>query len=221
LREGSSAKYLHRRNPLRVAVGRLVAVGSGTEPISTLPRPGQALAVGPWQLCQIWWGLGGLPSISPKAASRLPCHGRQRASISVPAARCVRVLPVNVSPEDRAQGMPGAGRTHGLPATKNAGGSNHRSAGQPAFPAQWVTTYSVLPGDRAFFATVTREFAHGLDPSIGQHRGIRTTRLRRPHDARFVDARLLRPPQPASRLVTIGRNVPLAEAGCGGEWNHF
>jgi hypothetical protein len=27
---------------------------------------------------------------------------------------------------ERAQGMPGAGRTHGPPATRNAGGSDHR-----------------------------------------------------------------------------------------------
>jgi hypothetical protein len=32
--------------------------------------------------------------------------------------------------------------------------------------------------------------------------------------ARLVVARRSRPPQPASRFVTIGRNVPLAEAGC-------
>src|SRR6266700_1228531 len=62
--------------------------------------------------------------------------------------------------------------------------------------------------------------------------GARTTRLRRPHQCRSSRAPLLiahefelaprshahatssRPPHPASRFVTIGRNVPLAEAGC-------
>jgi hypothetical protein len=45
----------------------------------------------------------------------------------------------------RAQGMPGDGLTHGPPATKNAGGSYHRSSRfNPTFPAQWCSGLYVL-----------------------------------------------------------------------------
>jgi hypothetical protein len=40
--------------------------------------------------------------------------------------------------------MPDAGRTHGPPATKKAGGSHHRYAERPAFPAQWFDGLYVL-----------------------------------------------------------------------------
>jgi len=38
----------------------------------------------------------------------------------------------------RAQGMPGAGRTHGQPATKKAGGSHHRYAATAGIPCAMV-----------------------------------------------------------------------------------
>ncbi len=52
--------------------------------------------------------------------------------------------------------MPGAGRTHGPPATKNAGGRYHRQGrSNPAFPAQWFYGLSrALSGDRALVASV-------------------------------------------------------------------
>jgi hypothetical protein len=52
--------------------------------------------------------------------------------------------------------MPDAGRTHGPPAVKKAGGSHHRfSRKHPAFPAQWFSRLlRVLPGAPGFLATV-------------------------------------------------------------------
>jgi hypothetical protein len=41
-------------------------------------------------------------------------------------AFCVRVLLKVCPPKQRARGMPDAGRTHGPPAAKKAGGSHHR-----------------------------------------------------------------------------------------------
>src|SRR3954465_4760954 len=72
----------------------------------------------------------------------------------------------------RARGMPGAGRTHGPPAEKNAGGRNHRfSRNDPAFPAQWFSRLlRALPGAPGFLVTVvsvTRERHRQLDTGIG------------------------------------------------------
>src|SRR6185437_7957706 len=44
------------------------------------------------------------------------------------ATKLARAFGCIPSKKQRAQGMPDAGRTHGPPATKNAGGSHHRSA---------------------------------------------------------------------------------------------
>ena len=68
----------------------------------------------------------------------------------------------------RAQGRPGAGRTHGPPATRNAGGSHHRyEPEQPAFPARWVTAYTCSPRGAGFLAPVTRKIiACKLDASV-------------------------------------------------------
>jgi hypothetical protein len=44
----------------------------------------------------------------------------------------------------RAQGMPGAGRTHGPPATKKQAAVTTGTPQQPAFPAQWFDGVYVL-----------------------------------------------------------------------------
>src|SRR5689334_10179822 len=50
----------------------------------------------------------------------------------------------------RAQGRPGAGRTHGPPATKKAGGSHHRFGRTSGLPCAMVLRLiRDLPGDRA------------------------------------------------------------------------
>jgi len=81
-------------------------------------------------------------------------------NIPFPRHHCARVLqgrrPRN---RKRAQGRPGARRTHGPPATKKAGGDHHRfGRNQPAFPARWCYgLYRALPGEPGFLAPVTRE----------------------------------------------------------------
>ncbi len=53
--------------------------------------------------------------------------------------------------------MPGAGRTHGPPAEKNAGGRYHRfSRDIPAFPARWFSGLYVLSPGTGCLAPVTR-----------------------------------------------------------------
>ncbi|MDU8357014.1 hypothetical protein RYA05_35525, partial [Pseudomonas syringae pv. actinidiae] len=62
------------------------------------------------------------------------------------ATRSVRAV-LFVSPlwKQRAQGKPGADRTHGSRVVKNAGGRTTGVTGNnPAFPARWVTAYFVL-----------------------------------------------------------------------------
>ncbi len=57
----------------------------------------------------------------------------------------------------RAQGKPGADRTHGSRVIKNAGGRTTGVTGNyPAFPARWVTAYFVLsPARLGLFVTVS------------------------------------------------------------------
>jgi len=66
-----------------------------------------------------------------------------------------------------------------------------------------------LPGVSGLLATVAREIVHELDPSVegtGPHGLTERAYLRSPREPS-------RPPLPASRFVTIGRNIPLHEAG--------
>ena len=71
----------------------------------------------------------------------------------------------------RAQGMPGDGLTHGPPAEKNAGGSDHRfSRINRHSPRNGLRLIRDLPGVRALIATVVERntcFAQ-LDPSVGE-----------------------------------------------------
>jgi hypothetical protein len=120
------------------------------------------------------------------------------------------------SNSERARGMPDAGRTHGPPAAKKAGGSHHRfSRNNRHSPRDGFTLISCSPR------------CTGL---VG-HRHPREAKLRRafntsvgvsgPHD--FTSASLALVPRkpnvhriPAPRVVTIARNAPLNEAG----WAH-
>jgi hypothetical protein len=83
----------------------------------------------------------------------------------VPAAR---IAPEDMSslayravvPRERAQGKPGASRTHGLVCKmENTRVSHHRYAECPAFPAQWFYgLLRALPGDRAFLPPSSRRY---------------------------------------------------------------
>src|SRR5215468_4901641 len=111
--------------------------------------------------------------------------------------------------------MPGEGLTHGPPAEKKQAAVTTGSARSSGIPCAMVLRLiRDLPGDRAF-----------LPPSPAR----RIKRLRKlslsvgrpgPHDfaVRVTLAFVLRNSRvhriPASRVVTIGRNVLLIEAGC-------
>jgi hypothetical protein len=70
----------------------------------------------------------------------------------------------------RAQGMPGDGLTHGPPANKKAGGSDHRlSRINPAFPAQWCYgLYAFSPVSGLDSHRRRRIIIRQLDPSVGR-----------------------------------------------------
>jgi hypothetical protein len=92
----------------------------------------------------------------------------------------------------RAQGRPGAGRTHGPPAAKNAGGSHHRFSQSSGLPCAMVLRLiRDLPGDRAFLPPSSAR-CEASSPTWRQRRGARTTRLHRPQ-LRRSSAQILRP----------------------------
>jgi hypothetical protein len=72
--------------------------------------------------------------------------------------------------EERAQGMPGAGCTHGPPATKKSRRQSPQvSQINPAFPAQWLYgLYAFSPVHRACWPPSPWNHHPGLDPSVGR-----------------------------------------------------
>src|SRR6201996_9502899 len=87
-----------------------------------------------------------------------------------PRRRCVRVLRYPCpSRKQRAQGMPGARRTHCLACkTKKTHAGQHRYAEiTPALPAQWFYGCSVISPANLRFATVAFELPRRLVPCIG------------------------------------------------------
>ena len=90
----------------------------------------------------------------------------------------------------RAQGKPGAQRTHSLACEikKHTSKSPQVCRNNPAFPARWFTAYSVISSVRpSFFVTVIGAMREALPPTWHLRRGARTTRLRRPHWHRSSD----------------------------------
>jgi hypothetical protein len=87
---------------------------------------------------------------------------------------------------ERAQGRPGAGRTHGPPANKKQAAVTTGSANHPAFPARWfngvlralVSAKSARMGERAVLANrpsldlspIVLEGHKSLSGSVGQTR---------------------------------------------------
>jgi len=108
--------------------------------------------------------------------------------------------------EMRARGMPGAGRTHGPPATRKAGGSDHRfSRNNRHSPRNGVRL--ITPSPRGAGLDSPRrprdrsklEIAPGLDPSIGRS-GPRAFAIRADIIRQLMPKH---PSQPAPRFVTI------------------
>jgi hypothetical protein len=66
----------------------------------------------------------------------------------VPRRICAQVVQSFAPPKnERAQGMPGEGLTHGPPATRKAGGSHHRFSQTSGIPCAMVyDLYEVSPG---------------------------------------------------------------------------
>ena len=120
-----------------------------------------------------------------------------RTTSSGPATQCARVVQI-VCPRnnERAQGMPGEGLTHGPPAKKmQAAGTtgSARSSGTPC--AMVLTAASRSPRCAGLAGHRVRMM---LSHQRGyQRRGIRTTRLDRPPQARSSRT-LERPPLPAA-----------------------
>jgi hypothetical protein len=64
--------------------------------------------------------------------------------------------------EQRAQGKPGAGCTHGSRAQKARGRTTGSTGNTPAFPARWFYGFlRALPGDRALLPPSLRGRIHG------------------------------------------------------------
>ncbi len=101
----------------------------------------------------------------------------------------------------------GEGRVPAAPAApcagncaKSAHGSNHRQGGiTPAFPAQWFTAYFELSPVNQLVATVVRASCTNLAPASARQDHTTWPSA----DMPFVDRHISRPPQPASRVVTI------------------
>ena len=122
---------------------------------------------------------------------------------------CITHRPRN---SKRAQGRPGAGRTHGPPAIKKAGGRHHRIGRTTGLPCAMVLTVSFV-----LFLGTGLSCPHrrrNVSPTWHQRREARTTRFRRPHRqcSSRTASRVHR--IPASRVVTIARTPLCIEAGC-------
>jgi hypothetical protein len=140
--------------------------------------------------------------------------------IRVLAALFASELCISFHPPEnqRAQGRPGARRTRG-PVCKNcaksAHGNNHRQGGiTPAFPAQWFTAYFGLSPVNQLVCHRRRprcvSIAAGLTPAWARQDHTTSPSAK---DAVRRSAHP-RPPQPASRVVTIAIRPSAIEAGC-------
>ena len=127
---------------------------------------------------------------------------------TVSARNCVRVCLRSPPEKQRAQGRPGAHRTHGPRATKKHAAEPQVQADHPAFPAQWFyglyvlfsVTIAWLPPSPARRASIFASLApaserqnHTISPSAS---------------AAFVNAQPKRLPHPASN-VRDDRDTPL------------
>ena len=155
--------------------------------------------------------LGPHPEERASRASRRMGHAGTVTYIRVLAAHGVRVLQsAHPRISKRAQGRPGALRTHGPRATKKHAAEPQVRAGTTGLPCAMVLTayYRALPGETGLCCH--RRFASSRKTSH-LHRGARTTRLRRPrHVVRQTTHRVHRIPLPTS--VTIAKRP-----SCGSE----
>ena len=117
--------------------------------------------------------------------------------------------------------MPDAGRTHGPPATKKAGGSHHRFSrnNRHSLRDGFNGLSRALPGDRALIASVAARDHHPRDliPASGDQDHTPSPSARMLSSARFLRAehhRVHRIPLPTSVTIAIR---PSSGGGMGGE----
>ena len=142
-----------------------------------------------------WRALGRLLFATPHRLSAGACIGvkcarairracrrdeRHRSRGAFASESCINRLP---SRSKRAQGRPGAGRTHGPPATKKAGGSHHRLGRdtRPSLHDGFNGVLRALPGDRLGTGLCCPHRKQIVPLTWHQRRDARTTRLLRPH----------------------------------------
>jgi hypothetical protein len=153
----------------------------------------------------------GSRSLLDGAARRkeLACPGRQRVDVKQPSRGTKSPSPASVllPPQSR-----GRRECRALIATSKAWCCDDRLNPPPAFPAQWFyDLWRALPGVPGLIAPVVlRNVFAKLDLSVGRP-GPRAFAVRVGSPSSHASRRVHR--IPASRFVTIGRNVPLDEAG--------
>jgi len=170
-------------------------------------------------LTAMGWGRGRLVAptfpFEPQWTSRVAkaCRADMEACLNFLAARFASECSISATLiTKRAQGMPGAGRTHGPPAEKKAGGSHHGSAETSRHsPRDGFTAYFALSPGTGSLAPVIGAMREHRCPTWLQHREARTTRLDRAHQAvrphEDHAAAPTRPPHPALN-VRDGRETP-------------
>jgi hypothetical protein len=106
----------------------------------------------------------------------------------------------SVFEKTRAQGRPGARRTHGPTPKRSRKGRVTTGTGRftPAFPARWFTAYFELLVNQLVCHRRSRDATHQRELGACMGRA-RTTRLRRPRRTSFVFRCHPRPPRPAPR----------------------
>jgi len=108
--------------------------------------------------------------------------------------------------------MPGDGFTHGPPATKNAGGSYHRSSRINRHSLRnGFTAYTRPPRCPGLIATVASRIIipRNLIPASGDQDHATSPSASATFVSRSIRVHRIRAP----RVVTIGRNVPLHRGG--------
>ena len=175
-----------------------------------------------------WRALGRLLFATPHRLSAGACIGvkcarairracrrdeRHRSRGAFASESCINRLP---SRSKRAQGRPGAGRTHGPPATKKAGGSHHRFGRTTGLPCAMALRFpSRSPQGPGLIAPVASRSFCSLGISVG---------MPGPHDfsvridasrpRKYCALTSSRPPHPRLTFRDDSAYAPLAEAGC-------
>ena len=106
-----------------------------------------------------WWARRVAPLPTLRAAAPLHSRGAMRPSFSIN----------HPHREQRAQGRPGALRTHGPRATKKHAAEPQVRAGTPGLPCAMVLRLiRDLPGDQALLSPLPRVISQNVTPALGR-----------------------------------------------------